>query len=95
LKDLEVERDAIVIPNEESIASFYKIRQQLKKLGDDMLVRFFLLVSGAFVPSGSLQATWIDGPLGADLSKNFSFSRNLFIDQNIVYRLCNQVVWSM
>lgn len=39
LKDLETERNAIEIPNEESITSFYKIRQQLKKLGDDMLVR--------------------------------------------------------
>ncbi|XP_046844163.1 exosome RNA helicase MTR4-like [Xenia sp. Carnegie-2017] len=37
LKDLETKRDAIVIHNEESIASFYKIRHQLKKLGDDML----------------------------------------------------------
>ena len=43
LKDLEAERDAIVIPNEESITSFYKIRQQLKKLGDDMLVRRFFM----------------------------------------------------
>lgn len=41
LKDLEAQREAVVIPNEESIASFYKIRQQLKKLGDDMLVRYF------------------------------------------------------
>jgi hypothetical protein len=43
LKELEAERDAVVIPNEESIASFYKIRQQLKKLGEDMLVRYFTL----------------------------------------------------
>ncbi|XP_068727369.1 exosome RNA helicase MTR4-like [Montipora capricornis] len=37
LKALEVKRDAFKIPNEESVTSYYKIRQQLKKLGNDML----------------------------------------------------------
>lgn len=44
LKDLEIERDAVVIPDEESISSFYKIRQQLKKLGNDMLVSFINII---------------------------------------------------
>ena len=38
LKELEAKRDTFEIPNEESITAYYKIRQQLKKLGNDMLV---------------------------------------------------------
>ena len=38
LRELEVKRDAFEIPNEESITAYYKIRQQLKRLGNDMLV---------------------------------------------------------
>ncbi|CAH3186779.1 unnamed protein product, partial [Porites evermanni] len=37
LRELEVKRDAFEIPNEESITAYYKIRQQLKRLGNDML----------------------------------------------------------
>ncbi|XP_032241598.2 exosome RNA helicase MTR4 [Nematostella vectensis] len=37
MKDLESKRDQVEIPNEESITAYYKIRQQLKKLADDML----------------------------------------------------------
>lgn len=37
LKELEAQRDTFEIPNEESITSYYKIRQQLKRLGNDML----------------------------------------------------------
>lgn len=38
LKELEAKRDSFEIPNEESITAYYKIRQQLKKLGNDLLV---------------------------------------------------------
>jgi len=38
LKDLEARRDTFEIANEESITSYYKIRQQLKRLGNDILV---------------------------------------------------------
>ena len=38
IKKLEKQRDDFEIPNEESITAYYKIRQQLKKLADDMLV---------------------------------------------------------
>lgn len=37
LKSLEAERDSFQIPNEESITAYYRIRQQLKKLANDML----------------------------------------------------------
>ncbi|XP_074611941.1 exosome RNA helicase MTR4-like [Acropora palmata] len=37
LKSLEAERDSFQIPNEESITAYYRIRQQLKKLTNDML----------------------------------------------------------
>ena len=42
LKELEAQRDTFEIPNEESITSYYKIRQQLKRLGNDMLVGNFV-----------------------------------------------------
>lgn len=42
LRELEVKRDAFEIPNEESITAYYKIRQQLKRLGNDMLVSIWL-----------------------------------------------------
>ncbi|XP_065657387.1 exosome RNA helicase MTR4 isoform X2 [Hydra vulgaris] len=37
IKRLESKRDAIEIPNEDSVMSYYKIRQQLKKLSSEML----------------------------------------------------------
>ena len=37
IKKLEFKRDMIEIPNEESVMGYYKIRQQLKKLGQEML----------------------------------------------------------
>ena len=36
LKDLEVKRDAIAIKNEESVINYYRIRQQLTKLGREL-----------------------------------------------------------
>lgn len=36
MKDLEVERDAIVIENEDSITNYYKLRQQITKLEREM-----------------------------------------------------------
>ena len=49
LRELEVKRDAFEIPNEESITAYYKIRQQLKRLGNDMLVSIWLLCCQKFV----------------------------------------------
>ena len=43
IKKLEKQREEFEIPNEESITAYYKIRQQLKKLADDMLVRICVL----------------------------------------------------
>lgn len=37
IKKLEFKRDLIEIPNEDSVMSYYKIRQQLKKLSDELL----------------------------------------------------------
>ncbi|XP_031551910.1 exosome RNA helicase MTR4-like [Actinia tenebrosa] len=37
IKKLEKKQEEFEIPNEESITAYYKIRQQLKKLADDML----------------------------------------------------------
>ena len=49
LRELEVKRDAFEIPNEESITAYYKIRQQLKRLGNDMLVSIWLSCCQKFV----------------------------------------------
>lgn len=37
LKDLETQKESLEIQNEESIMSYYKMRQQIKRLGEDML----------------------------------------------------------
>ena len=37
IKKLEFKRDLIEIPSEDSVMSYYKIRQQLKKLSDELL----------------------------------------------------------
>eukprot|EP00794_Sanderia_malayensis_P007825 gene7825-8674_t len=37
LKTLDEKRNAVVIPKEEAVMSYYKIRQQLERLGKDML----------------------------------------------------------
>ncbi len=36
VKALETKRDAIVIKNEENVTAYYRIRQQLKKLGKEL-----------------------------------------------------------
>ena len=36
VKDLEAERDAVVIENEDSITNYYKLRQQIVKLEREM-----------------------------------------------------------
>ena len=38
LKDLETQKESLEIQNEESIMSYYKMRQQINRLGDEMLV---------------------------------------------------------
>ena len=37
VRKLEARRDAVEIPNEEAITVYYRIRQQLEKLGEDMM----------------------------------------------------------
>lgn len=37
LKDLETQKESLEIQNEESIMSYYKMRQQINRLGDEML----------------------------------------------------------
>lgn len=37
VKKLELKRDMIEIPNEDSVMGYYKIRQQLKKLSKELL----------------------------------------------------------
>ena len=49
MRELEAKRDGFEIPNEESITAYYKIRQQLKRLGDEMLVRFITKRLQAFL----------------------------------------------
>ena len=38
MRELEAKRDSFTIEDEESITTYYKIRQQLRRLSDDMLV---------------------------------------------------------
>ncbi len=37
MKKLEEKRDAVMIPKEDAIMSYYRIRQQLDRLANDML----------------------------------------------------------
>ena len=44
LKDLETQKESLEIQNEESIMSYYKMRQQINRLGDEMLVGVVALI---------------------------------------------------
>ena len=37
MKEMHGKRDQILIPKEESVMSYYKIRQQLDRLGDELM----------------------------------------------------------
>ena len=50
LKDLETQKESLEIQNEESIMSYYKMRQQINRLGDEMLVGVALIVVNPVTP---------------------------------------------
>ena len=50
LKDLETQKESLEIQNEESIMSYYKMRQQINRLGDEMLVGVALIVVNHVTP---------------------------------------------
>ena len=54
LKDLETQKESLEIQNEESIMSYYKMRQQINRLGDEMLVGVALIVVNPVTPDQHL-----------------------------------------
>lgn len=82
LRELEVKRDAFEIPNEESITAYYKIRQQLKRLGNDMLVSIWLSCCQKFVRALLKgKSVWF--------FSFFFFFRVLFTNPSFVCHLCS------
>ncbi len=96
VKALEAKRDAIVIKNEENVTAYYRIRQQLDKLGRELqlyIVRPAFCVP--FLQSGRLVRVEIEkADFGWGCIVNYHKKRNLkvrlFVESEFftVYSVC-------